>query len=193
MDQESRSRFILYIQNQKDSLNWAGLAWHHSATKDGSKNDIEAIRRYHKSFRVDGKIFTEEEYNVRVEEKKGSLFQTPWKDVGYHFLLEKHNGKVIWEPGRDLSTVGAHAYHPKSSLFNHSYVGLCCVGNYDIEPIDKELWKTSLEMTRCLLQYLELKKDTVIGHREVYDILNVPRQKECPGKNWDMKAFRDEI
>ena len=38
-----------------------------------------------------------------------------------------------------------------------------------------------------------INRENVIGHREVFDALGVPRQKNCPGDMWDLDKFRNEL
>ena len=33
----------------------------------------------------------------------------------------------------------------------------------------------------------------VLGHREVYGILNQPQKKTCPGMRWDLNLFRNVV
>ncbi len=43
------------------------------------------------------------------------------------------------------------------------------------------------------MEAFAIPADHVIGHREVFDHLGVPRQKSCPGNAWDMGLFRSEL
>jgi hypothetical protein len=173
---------------------WKGIVWHHSATPDGATKDWDAIRRYHTSYRIDGQIVLEAEYQRRLTARDGASFQTPWRDIGYHGGTEYVNGQIGFYWGRALSEIGAHAgVKGASNLFNTEYLGLCAVGDFDKAPPRPEHWEFSLRLTRAFMDAFRIPASHVIGHREVFDRLGVPRQKSCPGNTWDMGLFRSEL
>ena len=189
MKPEDHDRFKNLLKGM-EFASWKGIVWHHSATKDGSERNIPAIKRYHTSYRIDGTSVTKEEYERREKAKEGKYFLMPWKDVGYHFLVERSNGMMVYEFGRPFSQDGAHAGHKTSNRFNKEYLGFCCVGNFDLAEPDSEVMDYCLEITRVFLEFLEIPKEKIIGHRETYGLLGVPMTKQCPGKFWDMDLFR---
>lgn len=192
MKEIERQKIVLELTT-KPIKDWKGICLHHSATVDGKVNDIEAIRRFHKSWRVDGVIVDEKTYTRKLKDNDGHTFLKPWKEIGYHFLTEQRGEEIVWDFGRPLDMDGAHAGTSKSNFFNTAYIGVCAVGNYDkIEP-PKEIWDTCLEICRVLTSYFEIPKQCVIGHREVYDQLFITREKTCPGLKWDLQAFRDQL
>jgi len=173
---------------------WSGIVWHHSASPDGTMRDWEAIRRYHTAYRVDGDIVSEAEYKRRLAAGIGKSFQAPWSDIGYHGGTEWVNGQVVFNWGRPLSQIGAHAgVKNASNLYNTEYLGLCAVGDFDKAPPKPEHWEFNLRLTRTFMEAFRIPASHIIGHREVYDRLGVPRQKSCPGKCWDMELFRSEL
>lgn len=177
-----------------NSRPWKGIVWHHSATPDGATKDWDAIRRYHTSYRVDGRIVAEAEYRHRLAAGEGQSFQTPWKDIGYHGGTEWVDGQPRFYWGRALNEVGAHAgVKGASNLYNTEYVGLCAVGDFDKAPPKPEHWDFNLRLTRAFMEVFRIPVAHVIGHREVFDRLGVPRQKSCPGRLWDMDRFRAEL
>lgn len=156
--------------------------------------DWDAIRKYHTSYRVDFNIVSKEEFERRLKAKDGKSFQTPWRDVGYHGGTEWVDGKVIFAKGRPLNMIGAHAgVAGVSSQFNQDYIGLCAVGNFDTVLPKPEHWDFNLRLTRAFMDAFQIPAGHVIGHREVFDRLGVPRQKTCPGTGWDMDLFRSEL
>lgn len=176
------------------SRQWKGICWHHSASADKVTRDWNAIVHYHTSFRVDFDIVSSEEFDRRLRDHQGKVFQKPWKDVGYHGGTEFVNGEPVFHWGRSLSMTGAHAGVANvSNLYNADYLGVCCIGNFDAVSPDPKLWNFNLMLTRTLMDAFQISKDNVIGHREVFDRLGVPRQKSCPGKCFDMSIFRAEI
>ncbi|MCG3204863.1 MAG: hypothetical protein KCHDKBKB_01580 [Elusimicrobia bacterium] len=176
------------------SRQWKGICWHHSASADKVTRDWNAIVHYHTSYRVDFDIVSAEEFDRRLKNGLGKVFQKPWKDVGYHGGTELVNGEPVFDWGRPLSVVGAHAgVSGVSNRFNEEFIGLCCIGNYDAVSPDPKLWDFNLMVTRTLMDAFKIPKDQVIGHREVFDLLKIPRQKSCPGNAWNMDVFRAEL
>ena len=178
-----------------DSRDWSGIVIHHSATTDGAiTNDWEGIKRYHTSWRIDGHIVTKETWYRRKALKDGTSFQKPWRAVGYHGGIERENDTLVFHWGRPLYMSGAHAaVSGVSNEYNKTHIGLCLVGNYDRLVPQKDLWDFSLGVVRSFMDAFNLEAEDVLGHREVYDKLNVPRQKTCPGKRFDMDQFRKNL
>lgn len=173
---------------------WKGIVWHHSLSTDGQERNWDAIVRYHTSYRVDFSIVTKEDFERRLQATDGKVFERPWRDVGYHGGTEWVNGKVVSNWGRPLDLVGAHAgVKGASNRFNEEYLGLCAVGNFDMESPKPEHWDFNLRLTRAFMDAFRIPASHVIGHREVFDKLGVPRQKSCPGLRWDMDLFRSEL
>lgn len=173
---------------------WTGIVWHHSATPDSPTLDWEGIRRYHTSYRVDFQVVTADEYQRRLAAKSGKSFQTPWRDIGYHGGTESVGDQVVFHWGRPLGQVGAHAgVHGASNRFNEEYLGLCAVGDFDKAPPRPEHWDFNLRLTRALMRAFHIPAGHVIGHREVFDKVGVPRQRSCPGARWDMTLFKSEL
>lgn len=173
---------------------WKGIVWHHSASPDGATRDWDGIVRYHTSHRVDFEIVTPQEFEHRLALRHGTTFQRPWKDVGYHGGTELVDGSPTFHWGRPLTMIGAHAgVKDASNRFNEEYLGLCCIGDFDKAPPPPRSWGFNLMLTRAFMEAFRIPAGHVIGHREVFDRLGVPRQKSCPGRSWDMALFRDEL
>lgn len=187
MTPEEHQGFSKFVQ-ERESIPWKGIVWHHSATKDGSHRDYEAISRYHTSYRIDGAIVAYPDWLKRKEISDGKRFEEPWKSIGYHVLTERVGDRIVWLPGRNFTEKGAHA-----KGFNKTHLGICCVGNFDKEPIPEDMWDYCLSITRVLLHFFELSKESVIGHREVFQKLGLPVEKQCPGAYFSMEALRREI
>lgn len=177
-----------------NSRPWKGIVWHHSASADGITRDWDAIWKYHMSYRIDGVIVSETEFQRRLSTHKGKSFQTPWKSIGYHGGTEWANGQLIFTWGRPLSMIGSHAgVKNASNQFNEEYLGLCAIGNFDLMPPKPEHWDFNLRLTRTFMDAFRIPANHVIGHYEVFDKLGLPRQKTCPGRCWDMGLFRSEL
>jgi len=177
-----------------NSRPWKGIVWHHSASPDGITRDWDAIVKYHTSYRIDYKIVSTEEFERQLKLRDGKKFQKPWKFVGYHGGTEWVDGRVVFTWGRSLGIIGAHAgIENVSNQFNEEYLGLCAIGDFDLAPPLPEHWDFNLRLTRAFMDAFRIPASHVIGHREVFDRLGVPRQKTCPGNLWDMDAFRRSL
>jgi N-acetylmuramoyl-L-alanine amidase len=127
---------------------------HHSATPDGEVyRDFDSIKKAHLA--------------------KG------WKDIGYHWVIEKVNGVLIAIPGRPESIEGAHC-HGK----NFDGIGVCCVGNFEVEIPSEELYAFVANVCRGIMLRHPIKE--IGGHRDYY-------ATACPGKNFDMGRLKEFI
>lgn len=141
--------------------NWKGIVIHHSKTKDNIiLNDFNAIKKYH----------------IEVNH---------WNDIGYHFVIEKIDDIYVIKTGRTLDKIGAHALG-----FNGSYIGICCVGDYDIiEPSIEMIDILKKHIAFLKTKFINIVDKNIIGHRDTYLLRNVPIEKTCPGKKFDMKLL----
>ena len=130
------------------------IVLHHSATPDGEVyRDFDSIKKAHLA--------------------KG------WKDIGYHWVIEKVNGVLIAIPGRPESIEGAHC-HGK----NFDGIGVCCVGNFEVEIPSEELYAFVANVCRGIMLRHPIKE--IGGHRDYY-------ATACPGKNFDMGRLKEFI
>lgn len=163
---------------------------HHSMSVDGTTRDWDAIRKYHMSWRYNGEIISQAKYNDLFEQGKTVGLEVPWKDVGYHFGIEKLDDKYVVLPGRKIGEIGAHAQG-----FNARSVGICCVGNFDKEAPSPELIYVLKSLCRQLQIEFAIPQDQVIGHRETYALLEPPQPvaKTCPGSMFDLDKLRSQL
>ena len=132
---------------------------HHSAAIDTPALNLDGIRDYHKS--------------------KG------WIDIGYHYLVERVNGKLQFLAGRPLNRVGAHA-----GGANTNSIGICLMGNFSLKSPDEEL----LDFAAYHVAGLFVMIDTpgIWPHREVeiWPHREVGTTKtECPGLKFPWESF----
>ena len=99
------------------------------------------------------------------EIKKLHVEEYKWDDIGYHFIIEK-NGQIL--NGRDIEKVGAHVYG-----HNENSIGICLVGNFDIESPSKE-------QIDSLFKLINKFKYKIKFHCEFPNV-----KKSCPGKNFN--------
>lgn len=166
------------------------IVLHHSFSVDGFTRNWDAIRRYHKSYRYQGEIISDDSYAKYLAEGKTQGLEKPWKDIGYHFGIENVNGVLSVMNGRAIGEIGAHAHG-----FNDKSVGICLVGNYDLEaPSEDRLFLLS-NLCRQLQLEFSIPRDQVIGHRETYGKLDPPQpvEKTCPGTQFNLDEFRKRL
>jgi len=139
---------------------WHYIVIHHSATTAGTLEAIDADQR--------GRGFT--------------------NGVGYHFLI--NNGRSAGTAdGQILPTArwinqldGAHtrvATHPE---FNTEGIGICLIGNFDLQqPSAAQM--ASLEMlVLALRNRYQIPLDSIFGHGEL-------KNTHCPGRLFPMETF----
>ena len=149
---------------KRGQKDWQYIILHHSWSTDSKiTSDWEGIKRYH----------TEE---------------LGWKDIGYHFGLEYVQNILVLRFGRSLEEVGAHCLG-----FNKIGIGICLIGNYDIQIPTTEQLSALHELCKILMQLYAISPKHIIGHRESYGLLGKEQQKTCPGILFPMNDFREKI
>lgn len=130
---------------------------HHSATDDGPADHWQAIRRYHM-------------------EERG------WRDIGYHYGVERVGDRVVVQYGREPHVQGAHAKgHNRNSL------GVCMVGNFQEHRPPPEILDATVQLLKALMRVYDLEPRQFLGHREIMP----PGYTECPGRAVDMVEIRE--
>jgi hypothetical protein len=152
---------------------------HHSATTDGVVNDWEAIRRYHMSWRHQGRIITEQEARQRIAAGIKGI-EAPWSDIGYHYGIELRGDNYLWLTGRMPDRIGAHC---KEQGMNDKSLGICVVGNYDIVDVPAEAFHLLTVKTKELMEQYAISVANVKPHREFAPY------KTCPGMRFPWSGF----
>jgi len=162
---------------------------HHSLTKDGQTVDFGAMERYHMSHRIDGRAVSLGEYERRRENGNGIVFEEPWNAIGYHVVIERIHGKTCVLMGRMPDQRGAHC---RESGMNVMGIGICFVGNFDVEPVPPDMWHKGLEITRYFMRVYGFGPAHVLGHGEAQkqDDRVGRAMKTCPGLLFDTDKFR---
>lgn len=165
------------------------IVLHHSLTEDGETNDWEAIRKYHTSWRYQGRIITAQE--AAALKAQGKKPESPWSDIGYHLGIELQGGKIVLQQGRPIGRPGAHCVE---AGMNRRSIGICVVGNFDLAPPSLE----KLTFLRSVITGLKIKyaipPANVIGHRDAGLMAGFDWRKgqfkTCPGKLFPLDTLR---
>ena len=137
---------------------WLYIMIHHSLTKDSGTVSWQAIRRYH-------------------------MQTLGWVREGYHFGLELVNNEYEILVGRPLDMDGAHC---NKQGMNSKALGICFVGNFDIDPVPEGQWEKGIEIVKSLVNLLDIPTPFIVGHRDFDD-------RTCPGRLFDLNRFRAEV
>lgn len=163
---------------------WSHVVIHHSLTADTLLPNAVAIRRFHTSYRQGGNIITEAEYQD-LQEAGASGLVRPWRDIGYHWLLEEMSDHRPWLlQGRSMMMHGAHA---REQGMNRRGIGICAVGNFDVAPPPEALFEKLADSVAWLCRMYRIPVENVRGHRFY------ATYKSCPGKKFDMDYFRERV
>ena len=128
------------------------IVFHHSLTKDGEVKDFTAIRNYH-------------------------MYTLGWRDIGYHYIMEKVNGVATVIKGRPENMSGAHT---KQDNMNNESIGICIVGDYDKTELPHDLFDEAVKLiTDIRNRYgdLPLRKHSEFAN------------KTCPGLNFPFERL----
>jgi len=102
-----------------------------------------------------------------------------WKDVGYHWLIER-DGRVV--PGRPPSMRGAHCL---AGGMNHKALGVAVIGNLEVRAPHPAQTAALEELAARLVAEYRISVAQVLGHREVPGAATA-----CPGRYLDLAALR---
>jgi len=130
---------------------------HHSLTKDSGTVSWGAIRKYH-------------------------IETLGWDDIGYNFGIELVGDHYEILIGRMPNVQGAH-----TKGMNHDSLGICMVGNFDIESPPKEQWDMGVKLCEYLMHIYDIQPDNIYAHRDWASY------KSCPGNMFSIMAFRMEL
>jgi N-acetylmuramoyl-L-alanine amidase len=108
-----------------------------------------------------------------------------WRDIGYHYVIGNgtYSGDGEVETGRPENESGAHC---SADGMNFKSIGICLVGNFDIDKPSIAQMEALEILCRDIMARYKIPVSKVLGHGEV-DATN------CPGKNFDMAAFRKRL
>ncbi len=136
---------------------WRWIVIHHSATTTGGAAAFDKMHR-----------------------AKG------WDELGYDFVIgngtDTADGQIEVGPRWTKQKIGAHAKTP-DNRFNEYGVGICLVGNFDVERPTPTQIKSLEKLTAYLMKTYHITPDRVIGHSDT-------KATDCPGKYMDVAMVR---
>lgn len=157
------------------------IVLHHSKTKDGLVVDAPAIFRYHTSYRHAGTIISEAEF-LRLRALATPGLEPPWRDVGYHALVERTDRGVVAILGRDwLEDAVACPQGGMNAVGMHA----CVVGDYDAQAPDAEVLEVLVRrVVGPWMRLFGIPAERIVGHRTFNPA------KSCPGERFDLEVVR---
>lgn len=140
------------------------VTMHHSLTKDSETVSWGAIRKWHMG------LMDDSPYNMN--------------DIGYQYGIELVNDHYEILVGRFEGQQGAHC--PQKNM-NRISIGICVIGNFDIQVPDLAQWNLALDLCANICTRYSIPVENVRGHR-----FYAP-YKSCPGKQFNMNDFRADL
>ena len=120
-----------------------------------SMSKVDTIVIHHSATRGQS-VFNIAEFH---EQQKG------WPGIGYHFVVEP-NATIIW-----CNSIESKTNHAKDH--NTHTVGVCLIGNYDIDPVPKAVKRSCTALVVYLRERYGIEH--VVFHRDI-------RVTDCPGR-----------
>jgi hypothetical protein len=161
---------------------------HHALMADGKLADWPEIRKFQTSWRRgDYMISPEEGLKAQLA---GEAVTPPWREIAYHFGVELIGSSYEILLGRWLNEDGAHC---KELKMNQVGIGICIVGNFDVEIPSSGIWNKAVVLVKHLVVEQDIPIENILGHGEVQKLAGLSFQKSCPGKLFSMDKFRTDV
>jgi N-acetylmuramoyl-L-alanine amidase len=139
---------------------WQYIVIHHSATPAGNAASFD-----------------------RMHKAKG------WDELGYHFVIGNGtgsgDGQIEVGPRWGKQKWGAHA-KTADQRFNNYGIGICLVGNFDIERPTKAQMDSVERLVGYLMKTYRIPATHVIGHSET-------KATDCPGRHMSVAEVRRAV
>jgi len=103
-----------------------------------------------------------------------------WSTIGYHYFVAADGTVYQLKPDGE---VAPHSFH-----YNNNAVAICCSGNFNDYPMPEPQYRALLKLTRQLLSKYKLTEKDVLRHCDLKG-----NQTECPGRNFDLTTFREDL
>lgn len=140
------------------STQWKYIVIHHSATDEGN---ALCFNEGHK--------------------KRGF-----YRGLGYHFVIDngtlgKADGQIEVSPRWLKQEAGAHC---KASKMNYRSIGICLVGNFNVDKVSSRQMKSLVYLVKRLESYYHIPPKHIVGHGQVRGA-----RTDCPGKKFPWAEF----
>ena len=139
---------------------WQYIVIHHSATPAGNAASFD-----------------------RMHKAKG------WDELGYHFVIGNgtgsNDGQIEVGPRWTKQKWGAHA-KTADQRFNNYGIGICLVGNFDIERPSKAQMESVQRLTAYLMKTYRIPAIRVVAHSET-------KATDCPGRHMSVAEVRKAV
>jgi hypothetical protein len=139
---------------------WHYIVIHHSATPAGNAASFD-----------------------RMHKAKG------WDELGYHFVIGNGtysgDGQIEVGPRWTKQKWGAHA-KTADQRFNNYGIGICLVGNFDIERPSKAQMESVQRLTAYLMKTYRIPAVRVVAHSET-------KATDCPGRHMSVAEVRKAV
>jgi len=136
---------------------WRWIVIHHSATTTGGAAAFDKMHR-----------------------AKG------WDELGYDFVIgngtDTADGQIEVGPRWTKQKIGAHAKTP-DNRFNEFGIGICLVGNFDVERPTPAQIKSLTRLCAYLMKTYRITPDRLLGHKDT-------KPTECPGVYMNVALIR---
>jgi hypothetical protein len=119
-----------------------------------------------------------------------------WDGLGYHFVIgngsDSRDGQVEVGFRWRNQEHGAHC-KTNDNRFNDFGIGICLVGNFQSGHPTAAQMASLTSLVSYLAAKYHIPAANILGHREAVAMMHEGRGTECPGRNFDMDAFRQVI
>src|SRR5688572_27693143 len=136
---------------------WQFIVIHHSATPAGSAGSFDRMHR-----------------------------QKGWDELGYHFVIgngtASADGQIEVGPRWSKQKWGAHA-RTADQRFNNYGIGVCLVGNFDIERPTSRQMESVERLVAYLMKTYRIPAVRVVAHSET-------KATDCPGRHMSVAEVR---
>lgn len=122
-------------------------------------------------------VETIHQWHLKRKTKDGQY----WAGIGYHYYIRR-DGEIY--QGRPRDTKGAHTY-VEGQTYNSDSIGVCFEGDFNVEKMTEK----QMEAAVLLLSILSLG----YGGAELTLHKKLDTSKDCPGKNFPVKALFNRV
>lgn len=144
------------------SNKWKYIIIHHSATEEGKALSFDYVH----------------------------MNKRRWKGLGYHFVIDngtsgKEDGQIEVSPRWLHQEDGAHC---KASGMNYRGIGICLVGNFNMDRVSAHQMQSLVKLVDELRKYYRIPNARILGHGQVPGA-----NTDCPGKQFPWKEFWNRL